>query len=77
MIKVESGAGDPIRHVAGFPELGGIKVLHGKESVVADLATPEGQALLAQLVRAADIVLLSYRAGVAERLHCTPAEPRH
>jgi crotonobetainyl-CoA:carnitine CoA-transferase CaiB-like acyl-CoA transferase len=71
VIKVETAEGDPIRGIVGFPEVGGIKVLHGKESVVADLTTGAGQELLAQLVRSADVVIQSFRAGVAERLHLT------
>jgi len=74
VIKIEPAEGDPIRNVVGIPDLGGIKVLHGKESIVADLATPEGQAVLAKLTRKADVVLQSYRAGVAERLRCTAAD---
>jgi crotonobetainyl-CoA:carnitine CoA-transferase CaiB-like acyl-CoA transferase len=74
VIKIEPAEGDPIRNVVGIPELGGIKVLHGKESIVADLATPDGQEVLAKLTRKADVVLQSYRAGVAERLHCTAAD---
>jgi crotonobetainyl-CoA:carnitine CoA-transferase CaiB-like acyl-CoA transferase len=74
VIKIEPAEGDPIRNVVGIPDLGGIKVLHGKESIVADLATPEGQEVLAKLTRNADVVLQSYRAGVAERLRCTAAD---
>ncbi len=71
VIKVEPAAGDPIRTVIPFPDLAAIKVLHGKESVVVDLATPEGRNVLAELVRRCDVVLQGYRAGVAERLGCT------
>jgi crotonobetainyl-CoA:carnitine CoA-transferase CaiB-like acyl-CoA transferase len=71
VIKVEPVEGDPIRNLIPYPELAGIKVLQGKESVVLDLATPEGQEILRDLVRSADVVLQSYRAGVAERIHCS------
>lgn len=72
VVKVETGAGDAIRHLMPFPELSGIKVLQGKESVTLDLGTPEGTAALHDLVRGADIVLQSFRAGVAERIGATP-----
>ena len=72
VIKVESAEGDAIRHLMPFPDLSGIKVLQGKESVVLDLATPDGHAALLDLVRDADVVLQSFRAGVAERLRCAP-----
>ncbi|HEY2330490.1 MAG TPA: CoA transferase, partial [Acidimicrobiales bacterium] len=60
--------GDPMRTIMPFPEVGGVKVLSGKESVAIDLHTPEGHEVVHELVRRADIVLRSFRAGVAERL---------
>jgi crotonobetainyl-CoA:carnitine CoA-transferase CaiB-like acyl-CoA transferase len=74
VIKVEPAEGDPIRTVIPFPDLAAVKVLQGKESVVVDLATPEGRSVLAELVRRSDVVLQGYRAGVAERLGCTAEE---
>ena len=74
VIKVEPAEGDPIRTVIPFPDLAAVKVLQGKESVVVDLATPEGRNVLAELVRRCDVVLQGYRAGVAERLRCTAEE---
>jgi crotonobetainyl-CoA:carnitine CoA-transferase CaiB-like acyl-CoA transferase len=71
VIKVEPLDGDPIRNVVPFPELAGIKVLHGKESVALDIGSASGRAHLEQLVKGADVVLQGYRAGVADRLHCT------
>jgi crotonobetainyl-CoA:carnitine CoA-transferase CaiB-like acyl-CoA transferase len=71
VIKVEPLDGDPIRNVVPFPELAGIKVLHGKESVALDIGSPSGRARLEHLVKGADVVLQGYRAGVADRLHCT------
>jgi crotonobetainyl-CoA:carnitine CoA-transferase CaiB-like acyl-CoA transferase len=71
VIKVEPPEGDPIRNVVPFPELAGIKVLHGKQSVELDIGTAEGRAILHELVHKADVVLQGYRAGVAERLECT------
>ena len=71
VIKIEDASGDPIRNVVPFPELAGIKVLHGKESVVLDLASPEGRDALGELVRRADVVLQGFRGGVVERLGCS------
>ena len=51
-----------------FPDAGAIKVLQGKESVALDLDAPEGREIVHRLARRADLVLMSYRAGVAERL---------
>jgi crotonobetainyl-CoA:carnitine CoA-transferase CaiB-like acyl-CoA transferase len=72
VIKVETGAGDAIRHLMPFPELSGIKVLQGKESVLLDLADPEGHAVLCDLVRDADVVLQTFRGGVVDRLGAGP-----
>ena len=44
VIKLEQLEGDPVRHVMPFPELSGVKVLQGKQSVGVDVATPEGRA---------------------------------
>ena len=68
VIKVESLAGDPIRMIVPFPETGGAKVMAGKESLAVDLATPEGLAMVHELVRSADIVMQGFRAGVADRI---------
>jgi crotonobetainyl-CoA:carnitine CoA-transferase CaiB-like acyl-CoA transferase len=67
VIKVEPLSGEPIRFLLPFPESGGAKVLQGKLSVAVDVATEEGQAIVHELARQADLVLMSYRAGVAER----------
>jgi len=40
----------------------------GKRSLTVDLGKPAGQALIRRIVPAFDVVLLNYRAGVAERL---------
>jgi crotonobetainyl-CoA:carnitine CoA-transferase CaiB-like acyl-CoA transferase len=68
VIKIEPLTGDPIRHAIPFPELAGVKVTAGKESVAVDLGTDAGRAVALALVERADLVLQSYRAGVAERL---------
>jgi crotonobetainyl-CoA:carnitine CoA-transferase CaiB-like acyl-CoA transferase len=67
VIKIEQLDGDPMRNIMPFPEAGGIKVLQGKESVAIDMASPEGREVVLELVRRADIVLQTFRAGVAER----------
>jgi len=67
VIKVEQLDGDPIRSIMPFPEVGGIKVLQGKESVAVDIASEGGREIVLALVRRADIVLQSFRSGVTER----------
>ncbi|MGE0878760.1 MAG: CaiB/BaiF CoA transferase family protein [Acidimicrobiia bacterium] len=68
VIKVEQLDGDPMRNMLPFPEIAGIKALQGKESLGVDVATEEGRRIVHELVAKADIVLQSFRAGVAERL---------
>ena len=41
----------------------------GKRSLTVDLGTPDGQALIHRIIPGFDVVLLNYRAGVAERLN--------
>lgn len=74
VIKIEQLDGDPIRHILPFPEVGAIKVLQGKESIAVDIATDEGREIVLELVRRADAVLQSFRAGVVERHGYTPAD---
>lgn len=68
VIKLELLEGDPMRWITGFPEVGGVKVLAGKESVAVDIQKPQGREIVYELVRRADLVLRSFRAGAAERL---------
>jgi crotonobetainyl-CoA:carnitine CoA-transferase CaiB-like acyl-CoA transferase len=68
VIKIESLEGDPIRTIVPFPETGGAKVMAGKECLSLDLGTPEGLAIVHQLVKSADLVMQGFRAGVAERI---------
>ncbi|MEW6272253.1 MAG: CoA transferase, partial [Thermodesulfobacteriota bacterium] len=68
VVKVEPLAGEPMRHVLPVPEAGAVKVLQGKESVALDLDGAEGRAIVRRLARTADLVLVGYRAGVAEKL---------
>jgi len=68
VVKVEPPAGDPLRGLASFPELGAIKASQGKESIAVDLSRPEGRAVVLDLVDRADVVIQSFRAGAAARL---------
>jgi crotonobetainyl-CoA:carnitine CoA-transferase CaiB-like acyl-CoA transferase len=68
VVKVEPPDGEPMRSLASFPEIGAIKVTQGKECIAVDVRTPEGRAIVHDLARQADIVIQSFRAGVAERL---------
>ena len=67
VIKIEQLDGDPIRKIQPFPEVGGAKVLQGKECIAVDLSTDEGREIVHKLAAKADIVLQSFRAGVAAR----------
>jgi crotonobetainyl-CoA:carnitine CoA-transferase CaiB-like acyl-CoA transferase len=53
--------------------VGGVKVLQGKEPVAVDIHTDDGRAIVHDLVREADAILVSFRAGVVERLGLDPA----
>jgi crotonobetainyl-CoA:carnitine CoA-transferase CaiB-like acyl-CoA transferase len=76
VIKIEQLDGDAIRFQLPFPELGGVKVTQGKESLAVDFATPEGKAIVLDLLKDADLVLQAYRAGVAKRLGLDEASVR-
>jgi crotonobetainyl-CoA:carnitine CoA-transferase CaiB-like acyl-CoA transferase len=67
VIKVEPLEGEPMRTLLPFPELGAAKCVQGKESICVDLSTDEGRAIVHALARKSDIVLQSFRAGVATR----------
>jgi crotonobetainyl-CoA:carnitine CoA-transferase CaiB-like acyl-CoA transferase len=72
VIKIEPpGGGDPARLIE--TRLGGHGDFHafidrGKRSVVLDLKQPDGRDLLLRLIERADVVLESFRTGVARRL---------
>jgi crotonobetainyl-CoA:carnitine CoA-transferase CaiB-like acyl-CoA transferase len=79
VIKVESDRGDDSRHW-GPPFVGEgaistyfLSCNRNKESVTADLKSPEGVALLEALVRKADVLVENFRAGVLDRLGFPPA----
>ncbi len=67
VIKVEPIEGEPMRNLLPFPEVGAAKSMQGKESIAVDLSSKEGRAIVHELARRADMVLQSFRAGVAER----------
>lgn len=54
----------------------GVEVGQGKRSLIVDLKTNEGQAILGKLVRRADIVLHNYLDDAAERLGITHRQLR-
>ena len=68
VIKIEPPRGDDIRRAMPIPETGAVKVTQGKESVAADLGTAEGRKIVHELVKTADMVMMSYRGEVGKRL---------
>ena len=76
VLKIEPPDGDPIRFQLPMPELGGVKVTQGKQSLAVDIRMPEGVAIVGKLLESADAVLVSFRAGVAERLGLGEAAAR-
>ena len=76
VIKVEPPEGDTIRYQIGFPEIGGVKVTQGKESLALNAGSPEGHEILVKLLAKADLVLHSFRSGVAKRLGVDEASVR-
>lgn len=77
VIKIESPAGDPIRHVgSGSPGLSAYfaNLNRNKRSVVLDLQTEAGRAAARLIAGTADVVVQNFRVGVAERLGVGPCE---
>lgn len=74
VIKIEAAAGDPIRVNMPFPESAGVRVTQGKESICIDTYTDEGVEVVKAIIKDADIVLHTYRGGVAERMGLGPEE---
>ncbi len=70
VIKVEPIDGDPLRFLtlAPLPELYSARVMQGKESIALDLRTDEGREIVASLISRADMVMQSFRGGVARKL---------
>ncbi|HUZ10332.1 MAG TPA: CoA transferase [Acidimicrobiales bacterium] len=76
VLKIEQLDGDPIRWQLPMPEIGAVKVLLGKESVAIDFNTPEGRDLVREIVKGCDLALVTFRAGVAERVGLDEASLR-
>jgi len=68
VIKIEQLDGDPIRFNMPMPESAGVRVTQGKESIAVNANSPEGKAIVTELIEGADIVLHCYREGVAKRM---------
>ena len=74
VIKVEPTTGEWQRHVAAGGATGNrinvsfLSLNRNKRSLAVDLKSPEGKALLLDMVRDADVFLQNYRPGVAARL---------
>lgn len=68
VIKVEPLEGDPGRNFTGFPEAGGTRTMQGKESIAVDMSSERGRQIVVGLVAEADVVLQSFRPGVARRM---------
>ena len=74
VIKVEPTTGEWQRHVAAGGATGNrinvsfLSLNRNKRSLAVDLKSPEGKALLLDMVRDVDVVLQNYRPGVAARL---------
>jgi crotonobetainyl-CoA:carnitine CoA-transferase CaiB-like acyl-CoA transferase len=78
VIKVEDpGTGDMLRSVGAFVD--GKSLFwavegRGKRSVTCDLRSPQGQALLRQLLSTADVVVENFRPGTLERWNLAPEQ---
>ncbi len=74
VIKVEPPSGEWQRHASAGGATGNkinvsfLSLNRNKRSLAVDLKSPEGKALLIDMVREADVFLQNYRPGVAERL---------
>lgn len=71
VIKVEKPDGDAWRHtapVAPYESRVSLGVNRGKRSLAIDMAHPEARDIIHRLVSEADVVVVNYRPGVAERL---------
>jgi len=79
VIKIEAPAGDGTRRMGWMPPDGGDAYMwqivgRGKRSVVADLKTEDGLALLLRLIDDADVLIENFRPGTMERLGLDPLE---
>jgi len=67
VIKLEDANGDPIRRAFGG-YAGCAKVMEGKKSLSIDLKSVEGRAIVHKIIESADVFVLGFRSGVAERV---------
>jgi crotonobetainyl-CoA:carnitine CoA-transferase CaiB-like acyl-CoA transferase len=74
VVKIEPVAGEWQRHVSAGGARGNrinvsfLSLNRNKRSLAIDLKSPNGKALLLELVKSADVFLQNYRPGVAKRL---------
>ena len=68
VIHLERLAGDPIRSLGEIPEVGGMKVMQGKESLAVDLGSEKGREIALRLISRSDAVLQGFRAGAAAQM---------
>lgn len=75
VIKVEHPKGDPIRghgHTKNGAGLWAKMVNRNKRMLTLNLSDPDGQAVLCQLARDADVLIENFRPGTLERWHLGP-----
>ncbi len=68
VMKIESPAGDPTRHVGANPETGAASPVfefenRGKRGIVLDISYPEGRAALLRILKDTDIFITNLRPG--------------
>src|ERR687898_2869391 len=74
VVKIEPVTGEWQRHVAAGGARGNkinvsfLSLNRNKRSLAIDLKSPDGKAVLLELVKTADVFLQNYRPGVAKRL---------
>ena len=71
IVKIERPEGDAWRHtapLAPYESRGFLGVNRGKRSIALDLERPEGREVAQRLAAGADVVVVNYRPGVAQRL---------
>jgi crotonobetainyl-CoA:carnitine CoA-transferase CaiB-like acyl-CoA transferase len=70
VVKIEPVDGDPTRRLPGFAAGFFATYNRNKRSIALDLKQGEGQAVVYQLAKSADIVLENFGPGTIERLKC-------
>ncbi|WP_017594762.1 CaiB/BaiF CoA transferase family protein [Nocardiopsis potens] len=72
VVKIEGPGGDQARHVGAFGAAMVLANNRGKRSIAVDLRTPDGAAVVRDLLGTADAVLHNFRHGVDRRLGLDP-----